>query len=197
MASLQEHKGHEVLFRALASDGSDVGRIEVDLVGSGPLRSELESLAGALGISERVNFLGAQDEDRVAGLLDEADLFVLPSRVAADGQMEGLPVALMEAAACGLPIVASRLSGIPELISDGVNGFLADPGDAGSLREALERSLSGGELDLEAARARIEQDFAVRGSAERLAELFLARNREQRCSLPSRAHERPPAATRR
>ena len=88
--------------------------------------------------------------------------------------MEGLPVALMEAAACGLPIVASRLSGIPELIIDEVNGFLADPGDADSLREALERSLSGGELDLEAARARIEEDFAVQGSAARLAELFLA-----------------------
>lgn len=173
VASLQEHKGHEVLLEALASGGAGIDRIEVDLVGDGPLRAELEALARKLGVADRVRFLGPRDELEVIALLGDADLFVLPSRVAADGQMEGLPVSLIEAAACGVPIVASRLSGIPELIRDGITGYLAEPGDAESLARALARSLaSSAELDLLAARGLVEQEFAIQGSARRLAELL-------------------------
>ena len=175
VASLQEHKGHAVLLQSLASRGEGLDRIEVGLVGAGPLRNELEVLASRLGIAERVRFLGPLDERDVAKLLDDADLFVLPSRVAADGQMEGLPVALIEAAAGGVPIVASRLSGIPELIRDGVTGYLAEPGDVESLSQTLVRCLAtDAKVDLAAARALVEQEFAVQGSAARLADLFLA-----------------------
>jgi colanic acid/amylovoran biosynthesis glycosyltransferase len=83
-------------------------------------------------------------------------------------------VALMEALACGLPTVSTRLSGIPELISDGRTGLLAEPGSSAELRAALERLLSGADLDLDlnSARKLIEAQFDVRLSTQRLAELL-------------------------
>jgi glycosyltransferase involved in cell wall biosynthesis len=175
VASLQEYKGHEVLLRALATGGPGVDRIQLDLIGDGPLRAELEQLSLELGLAHRVRFLGAQTETVVAGKLAAAELFVLPSVVAADGQMEGLPVALMEALASGLPCVSTSLSGIPEIIVDGVTGRLALPGDAQDLRDALESVVSGG-VDVAgfavAGRALVEHDFELRTTVEKLADLF-------------------------
>lgn len=140
VASLQEYKGHEYLLRALALGGDNSPRLEVTLIGGGPLHDELSTLATELGISDRVRFLGSQTEDVVRAELAACDLFVLPSIVAADGQMEGLPVALMESLASGVPTVSTRLSGIPELVVDGVTGQIAEPADAESLRDAIDRA---------------------------------------------------------
>jgi colanic acid/amylovoran biosynthesis glycosyltransferase len=172
VASLQEHKGHEVLLRALAG-ADELERLSVDLVG-GRDPQPLQGLARELGVEERVRFLGGLPEEEVARLLGEADLFVLPSRVARDGQMEGIPVALMEALASGLVVVASRLSGIPELVEDGRTGILAEPGDPATLRAALARALAGDGLEPAAGRATVERDFDVERTAARLAELFRA-----------------------
>jgi colanic acid/amylovoran biosynthesis glycosyltransferase len=101
-------------------------------------------------------------------------VFVLPSIIAPDGDMEGIPVALMEALAAGLPAVATRQSGVPELIQDGRTGFLAEPGDPGSLREALLRALSAPEAVAAEGRALVEREFDQRRSARRLVELFTA-----------------------
>ena len=106
VASLQEYKGHAVLLEALAAP--ELERVELDLVGDGPLRAELEARAGALGLAGQVRFHGSMREDSVRELFDRADLFVLPSVVARDGQMEGVPVVLMEALAAGVPVVATR-----------------------------------------------------------------------------------------
>ena len=178
VASLDEHKGHPVLLRAIAAGGGRLERLQLDLVG-GRDRRPLERLAGELGIAHRVHFHGALDEEEVAGMLNRADLFVLPSIVARDGQMEGIPVALMEALASGLCVVASRLSGIPELIRDGETGLLAEPGDEESLRDALERALDGncGGADPAAARRLVETEFDAERSGRRMAELLLASRR--------------------
>jgi glycosyltransferase involved in cell wall biosynthesis len=174
VASLQEYKGHAVLFDALAHEPA-LDRVELDLVGAGPLRAALEGRARELGLVDRVRFHGSASEDAVRGLLERADLFVLPSVIARGGQMEGLPVVLMEALASGVPVVATRLSGIPELVTDGTTGLLAAPGDAGSLRDALGRALNGDfRPDLQAGRALVEREFDVRDSAARLRELFAA-----------------------
>jgi glycosyltransferase involved in cell wall biosynthesis len=108
-------------------------------------------------------------------MLDEADVFVLASVVTPTGWMDGIPVALMEALAAGLPVIASRLSGIPELVRDGETGLLAVSGDAADLARALERLLA--EPDQTVARARagrllIEQEFDIERSAERMLEIF-------------------------
>jgi colanic acid/amylovoran biosynthesis glycosyltransferase len=177
VASLQEKKGHIVLLEALAGEPG-LERVTLDLVGGGELREQLEQRAAELGLAGRVRFHGPRTEDEVRAMLDEADMFVLPSLIAADGQMEGLPVALIEALAVGVPTVATRLSGIPELINDGETGTLAEPADPGSLAAALVRVLEGAGVDSAAGRELVERDFDVRRSADRMAELFRATTQE-------------------
>ena len=187
VASLQEYKGHAVLLEALAAP--ELERVELDLVGDGPLRAELEARAGALGLGGQVRFHGSMREDSVRELFDRADLFVLPSVVARDGQMEGVPVVLMEALAAGVPVVATRMSGIPELVHDGETGLLVAPGDPSELREALVRVMTGGfEPDLDAGRQTVEREFDVADTAARLRELIAAAHRrdlEQTSSTPA------------
>lgn len=174
VASLQQYKGHAVLLQALALR-PDLERLHVDLVGAGHLRTALQRLAEELGLSGRVRFEGGRSEDEVRQRLHRADLFVLPSVVASDGQMEGLPVALVEALACGVPVVTTRLSGIPELVVDGETGLLAEPGDADALADALARALEDPEATLrrgERGRTLVVQEFDVRASGKRMVALF-------------------------
>jgi glycosyltransferase involved in cell wall biosynthesis len=173
VATLNEMKGHAVLLDALAREGLE--RVRLDLVGRGPLEPALRAQAARLGIAERVRFCGTRSEAEVAELLDAADVFVLASVVAANGQMDGIPVALMEALASGLPVIASRLSGIPELVRDGETGLLVSPGDADALADALRRLLE--DPDAAILRARngrtlIEAEFDVDRSAAQMLELF-------------------------
>ncbi len=175
VASLQAYKGHEVLLEALAMGGPAVDRITLDLIGDGVLRNELEGLVDRLGLRERVRFLGSRSEDEVRASLDAADLFVLPSIVADDGQMEGLPVALMEALACGVPTVATELSGIPEIVVDGVTGLLAAPGDAADLNRTLAAMVERGTATIqfaEAGRALVSGEFDLRQSVSALSALL-------------------------
>lgn len=175
VASLQEYKGHEVLLRALALGGPGVDRIELDLIGNGPLKDQLQALATELGLASRIRFLGGQSETAVKQALAEADLFVLPSIIAADGQMEGLPVALMEALASGTPTVSTSLSGIPELVIPGQTGLLATPADAQSLRDTLEQLIASGAALEEYARTGrdlVEREFDINATTATLRALF-------------------------
>ena len=175
VASLQQYKGHAVLLAALANGGPEVDRIELDLIGDGVLRGELEALVERLGLRDRVRFLGSRSEQDVRAALDAADVFVLPSIVADDGQMEGLPVALMEALACGVPTVSTELSGIPEIVVDGITGLLATPGDANSLNQTLAAMISRGDAALEfaqAGRALVAAEFDLNESITALTALM-------------------------
>lgn len=171
VATLNELKGHSVLLDALAQGGPELERVQLDLVGSGPLEARLRAQAQRLGIVGRVRFHGTRSEREVAELLDAADVFVLASVRTPIGWMDGIPVALMEALAAGLPAIASRLSGIPELVRDGETGVLAAPGDATDLARAFERVLADPQATLErarAGRALIEREFDIERSAERM-----------------------------
>jgi colanic acid/amylovoran biosynthesis glycosyltransferase len=179
VASFHEYKAHRVLVEALAAGGPQIDRVEVDLVGEGPLRGEIEELARRRGVLHRLHFLGTLSEQQVAERLDAADLAVLPSIVARNGDTEGIPNALIEALASGVPAVSTRVSGIPELLHDGVTGLLADPEDAVGLRRAIERTLA----DPEAAEARaragrqlVEREFDIDLARRRLVDLFTARD---------------------
>lgn len=137
---LEPKKGHGTLLKAFASANIPDGILTV--VGDGTLRSELESLAfGELKLtSSSVRFVGAVTPDAVRSLLDsETDVFCLPSETAADGDKEGLPVAIMEAMAAGLPTISTRHSGIPELIVDDRTGLLIDERDHAALADAIKR----------------------------------------------------------
>lgn len=128
VGNLRREKGHSTLLRAFA-EIPDSNRYTLVLVGDGPMRGELEDLAAELGIRERVHFSGAVDD--VWPVLAEADLLVLPSLY------EALGTVVMEAMASGLPVVASRVGGVPELVEEGVTGLLVPPGDHSLLAAAL------------------------------------------------------------
>jgi colanic acid/amylovoran biosynthesis glycosyltransferase len=176
VARLLPYKGHSVLLQAIAGAEPPLAGARLELVGDGPSRDELEREAVRLGVGDRVRFHGSVPEPEVAAVLAEADVFALPSIIAPDGDMEGIPNALIEAMAAGLPAVSTYQSGVPELIDDGRTGYLAQPGDVDGLREALVRALT--EPDpaarARAARAVVEAEFSTQRSAGRLVELFRA-----------------------
>jgi colanic acid/amylovoran biosynthesis glycosyltransferase len=175
VASFHEYKGHRVLVEALAAGGPQVDRVDVELVGEGPLRGAVEDLARRRGVLHRLHFTGRLPEEEVAERLDAADLAVLPSIVGRDGDTEGIPNALIEALASGVPAVSTRVSGIPELIHDGETGLLADPGDVDGLRRAIERSLAdprGAEARAVAGRRLVEREFDIDVVSRALAGLF-------------------------
>src|SRR5690606_13217439 len=119
--------------------------LHVVLLGDGPLAETLRAQAAAAGVAGQVLMPGARDD--VHALLPAFDVFALPS------QTEGLSVALLEACAAGLAIVASRVGGNPEIIEDGVNGRLFEPGDGAALRSALGELLADGALRARLGRA--------------------------------------------
>jgi len=161
---LTEKKGVEFALRALAIVAASDPLLEwcYTVVGDGPLRPSLEALAGSLGIERRVVFLGGRPHAEVKQRLRQAHAFVLPSVSACNGDVEGIPVALMEAMAAGLTVVSTYHSGIPELIEDGRTGFLAPERDAATLASRLAwiaRNPEACEPVAQAARRKVEADF--------------------------------------
>ena len=132
-----EKKGFDDLLRALA--GLD-GRIDwrFEHVGGGAMLDTLRALAERLGIAARIRFHGPMPHDRVIAAYQDADLFVLPSRIAKSGDRDGLPNVLMEAQALGVACIATPVSAIPELIRDGETGLLVPPRDPAALAAAIE-----------------------------------------------------------
>jgi L-malate glycosyltransferase len=133
VANLRPGKGHEVLLDAAARVLARHPDVRFQLVGDGSRRAELEHQAAALGIASQVTFRGYCSD--VAGVLRESDVFAFPSF------MEASPNAVLEAMAAGLPVVATHVGGIPEVVSDGRNGLLVPPGDADALAGGLLRVL--------------------------------------------------------
>ncbi|EWH04607.1 colanic acid biosynthesis glycosyltransferase WcaL [Pseudoalteromonas lipolytica SCSIO 04301] len=135
---------------------------EYKIVGDGDLKEQLVSQIDSLGLSECVKLLGFQPQEKIAALLNEADVFLLPSVVAKNGDMEGIPVALMEAMAMGLITVSTYHSGIPELITHNESGLLAQEHSPAQLTDSIE-SLVNGQVDIvkmrAAAKAKVEEHF--------------------------------------
>lgn len=165
VAALKPYKGLPVLIQACRKLARSGVRFRCDIVGEGPARPDLERLILETGLGDQVRLLGALPEEEVARRLRETTIFALPSVVAADGQMEGIPVALMEAMAAGRPVVASNLSGIPELVEDEQSGFLVEPGDRDDLAAAIGALIddpAGARSMGERAREKVRARFALR-----------------------------------
>jgi glycosyltransferase involved in cell wall biosynthesis len=175
VASLFPKKGHVHLIDALALLGERRPDTVLELVGEGPERERILRRARERGVADRVSLLGPRSSDEVRDTLAAARAFVLASVRLPSGRMEGIPVALMEAMASGVPVVATRLSGIPELVQDGVTGLLVEPGDAHGLAAAMARLLDDDELAgrlAAGARELVERSFSLTREAERLGDLF-------------------------
>lgn len=175
VGTLHEVKGQEHLVEAcrlLVADGTDV---TCRLVGNGTDRRMLARRIEESGLAGRVVLAGAATRPEVAAELAWADVLVAPSVPTRSGRREGIPVALMEAMCCGLPVVASDLSGIPELVHDGVTGLLTEPGDTAGIAAALRRLHEDPVLRRRlgsAGRERILAAFDVERSAAQLAGHF-------------------------
>ena len=131
-------KGYDDLLAALALLPRDLYWRLIH-IGGGALARELKEDAAQRGIAERIEWRGAQPQPAVLAAYRAADLFVLAAKIAPDGDRDGLPNVLVEAQSQGLACVSTRLSGIPELIEDGVTGLLVPPGDPAGLAAALAR----------------------------------------------------------
>jgi len=144
------------------------------VAGDGPERVGLERLAAKLDIDAA--FLGGVANESMPPIYHEADLFVIPCVTAPDGHHDGIPVALMEAMASGIPVVSSRISGIPELIENETNGLLTPEDSIRPLVDAMLRLLTDGDLSFRLARAgrkRVLDRFDIRDVAGRLEDLFM------------------------
>jgi glycosyltransferase involved in cell wall biosynthesis len=157
VANLRPEKGYDVLLTAARFIADNGLPIRIAAVGRGPLSTALSARHLDLALGERFQFLGQRDD--VLQLLAGADAFVLASL------HEGLPVALMEATSVGLPIVASSVGGVPQVLEDGVDALLVPPGDPGSLVDAMKRLASDPEL-----RERLGRHAKLRSSMFDIAE---------------------------
>ena len=137
VARLVEMKGIEYGLRAVAELSRTLPGLRYEIVGDGPLCARLRARAEELGVGSIVRFLGWLDQAEVAERLAGADVFLAPSVTDAEGAQEGIPVAIMEAMASGLPVVATGYSGIPELVRDGSDGLLVPERDVTRLQAAL------------------------------------------------------------
>jgi glycosyltransferase involved in cell wall biosynthesis len=167
VAKLSPVKGHRHFLEAAASVSRAYGDVRFLVVGDGPERARLERTAGELGISGKVRFLGVRDD--VPAVLKLMDVLVLSSL------SEGSPNVVLEGMASGVPIVGTRVGGVPELVEDGVSGLLVDPGDVPAMSNAVlalltdpDRARAMGEKG----RTRATEDYDINRVIVRIEDVF-------------------------
>lgn len=171
VGSLVPKKGHDRLLRALAKSHPNW---RLTIIGVGPERVRLEALRSSLGLDDRVQFWGPASEAEVLELLDSAAVFCLACVQGADGDRDGIPVALMEAMARSTPVVSTCLGAIPELVEDA--GILVPTNDVDALSAAIDRLRDQQQRDTIGPRGqeRVRAMFSVDSSARRVRDLVRA-----------------------
>lgn len=165
-------KGQHILVAAIGALVAAGRRVRLRIVGDGPDRASLERQVKTLGLGDQVIFEGAVNQDRIRELYAQADAFSIPSFA------EGIPVVLMEAMAMEIPCVTTRITGIPELIRDGVDGLLVAPSDSDELAAAIARLMDDPELRerlAKSGRQRVLEQYDLAKNVDRLAALFRRR----------------------
>jgi len=172
---LIEKKGFADLVRACALLRRDGRRLRCAIAGKGPLERELAALAERLGVGDAVELMGPMPRDGLLELYRRAAVVAAPCVVGADGNRDGLPTVLIEAMALGVPVISTRVTGIPELVEDGATGQLVPERDPEALARALDRVLAdpaAAAARAVAARRRVEQAFDLRTNVAQLRALL-------------------------
>jgi len=172
---LVEKKGLSILIEACRQLRDRHVDVETWIVGTGPLQAKLEAQIRACRLDDRVRLLGAHTQDEVLKRYQSAHLFVLPCLVGADGNRDGLPVAVVEALACGLPVVTTSVTGLPEVVQDRHNGLLVPEGNGHALADAIEEAIRDRPLYdrlLSNARGSVESRFDLRTTVAELVRWF-------------------------
>lgn len=176
---LIEKKGHTVLVEACRGLRDEGIEFICHIIGDGPLRPRLQAQVAAARLADQVVFCGPMAQDAVFAQLRQSDVFVLPALQARSGDRDGIPVVLMEAMACELPVVTTPISGIPELVTHGESGLLVEADAAGNLAAnlvaALRRLAAAPSLRQElgqAGRRKVMADFDLYKNTQQLAGIF-------------------------
>jgi glycosyltransferase involved in cell wall biosynthesis len=175
VARLIDKKGISDLIRACHILRERGRSFRVEIVGKGPLRDSLKTQVHLLGLQNIVRFRGALPQEMVREAYRQAAIFALPCVISEDGDRDGIPTVLLEAMACGLAVVSTGVSGIPELVESGRDGILVQPRNPEMLAEALDRLLSDADLRKQlgaAASKKVARDFSVERSVTELLGLF-------------------------
>jgi len=172
---LYPKKGLDVAIRACAKLRDNNVKFLFEIAGDGPHRQALEELIVQLHLADNVKLLGARPNDQLTELFSRACIFLMPCVKTPDGDMDGIPVAMMEAMSCEVPVVSTAISGIPELVEDGITGRLAPEKDVDALAQILKELLEN--LDKirkfgKAGRERVLKDFCIFENAAKLRELI-------------------------
>lgn len=171
-------KGFADLIEACALLAGRNVRFHLDIVGDGPLAADLAALVEARGLETKITFHGARPQPELVELYRRAAIFALAPAVQADGDRDGIPNVILEAMACGVPVVASAISGIPEAVEHGRTGFLVPPSDAAALADRLElllRDPAGAEKIGRVGAEYVRASFDLGACVAPLAELIGAR----------------------
>lgn len=174
---LIDKKGFDTLIDACAALRARGRSYHCRIFGTGPLLAELRRRGDAAGLSSTLDLPGWAPAGHLLDAMGGAAVFAMPSRVAAGGDRDGIPNVVLEAMAAGLPVVATRVSGIPEAVSHETTGLLVEPDNVTALADALERILTDATLSARfgaAAQARIAEEFTLEVASSRLLSLFRA-----------------------
>ncbi|MBN2299130.1 MAG: glycosyltransferase family 4 protein, partial [Deltaproteobacteria bacterium] len=175
LGRMVEKKGFDTLIdagRILLDSGKS---LRIHIAGDGPLMKDLSKQARVMGFTDNVILSGPLPHDSVSSWLKGLDIFVLPCRKDSNGDMDGIPVVLMEAMLSGVPVVSTRISGIPELIQDGVTGCLADPDNPSELAAAIDRIAGDSRFRKTLttnAKKKVREEFDLSRNTGRRAELY-------------------------
>ena len=173
-----EKKGFSDLIEACRLLRTEGLRFTCDIIGRGPLEEKLQAQIEREGLRESVRLLGPIQQFELRQRLAQARLFVLACVPEQDGGSDNLPTVIMEAMACGVPVVATRLAGVPEMICDGSEGFLVAPRDPPALAQAMAKLLRDSSLARamgEKGRATAEKKFSIENTTRMLKRLFVER----------------------
>jgi glycosyltransferase involved in cell wall biosynthesis len=187
VARLTETKGFGLLVDACARLKRSGIAFQCDIAGDGPTRREIEEEIARYDVADCVRLLGPRPQHEVARLLGESDIFVLPSVISYSGQMDGIPVALMEAMATGIPVIAAPISGIPELIEHERSGVLVDVNQPEQIASALRRLIEDPQLRTQMGRRgieRVRRGFDVRKTSAAFIDMI--ERHEMRRTAPAR-----------
>ncbi len=172
---LVEKKGIEYSIRAVAKLAKVNQNIEYNIIGDGPLKEDLQQLIQKLDVSDTVKLLGWKQQQEIVEILNNSHIFVASCVTGNDGNEEGIPNVLKEAMAMGLPVIGTLHAGIPELIEDGISGFLVPERDVDAIAEKLSYLIEHPQVWTEmgrAGRARVEADYDMNKLNDELVEIY-------------------------
>lgn len=170
-----DKKGFDTLINACAILKNMKQPFILEIAGSGPLYDDLQELVNKNDLTEEISLIGALPHEQIINWLKEKDIFALPCRKDKHGDIDGIPVVLMEAMAMGVPVISSRISGIPELVEDGVSGLLINENDSEALSRSIVKIITDENLRKTItinAIKKVEDEFELSKNSSRLSNLF-------------------------